>query len=60
MFETRCKIKDIRNARNVAEKIGGIFKGYYSNIVISPPPSGGSSSHFYNNEKDKYLCWRME
>ena len=34
IFETRCKIKDIQNARNVAEKIGGIFKGYYSNIDI--------------------------
>ena len=34
IFETRCKIKDILNARNVAEKMGGIFKGYYSNTDI--------------------------
>ena len=34
IFETRCKIKDIRGARNVAEKIGGIFKGHYSNTDI--------------------------
>ncbi len=34
IFETRCKIKDIRNARNVAEKIGGIPKGYYYNTDI--------------------------
>ena len=33
-FETRCKIKDIRGAKNIAEKIGGIFKGYYSNTDI--------------------------
>ena len=28
-FEARGKIKNIKDARNVAEKIGGIFKGYY-------------------------------
>jgi adenylate cyclase class IV len=30
IFEARGKISNIKNARNVAEKIGGIFKGYYS------------------------------
>lgn len=30
ILEARGKIKDIKEARNVAEKIGGIFKGYYS------------------------------
>lgn len=30
IFEARGKIKDINDARNVAEKIGGIFNGYYS------------------------------
>lgn len=30
IFEARGKIKDIKYARNVAEKIGGIFKGSYS------------------------------
>ena len=34
IFETRCKIKDINDARNVAEKIGGIFKGHYSTTDI--------------------------
>lgn len=29
IFEARGKIKDIKDARNVAEKIGGISKGYY-------------------------------
>jgi hypothetical protein len=30
IFEARGKIKDIKDVRNVAEKIGAIFKGYYS------------------------------
>jgi len=34
IFEKRCKIKDIDDARKVAELIGGIFKGYYSNTDI--------------------------
>lgn len=29
-FETRGKIKDIKEARDTAEKIGGVFKGFYS------------------------------
>lgn len=29
IIEARGKIKDIKDARNVVEKIGGIFKGYY-------------------------------
>ncbi len=31
IFETRGKIKDIEDARNIAEKIGGIFKGFNKN-----------------------------
>ncbi len=31
----RGKIKDARNARNTAEKIGGIFKGYYSATEVA-------------------------
>lgn len=30
IFETRGKIKDIKAARDTAEKIGAIFKGFYS------------------------------
>lgn len=30
IFEKRCKIKDIDEARKVVELIGGIFKGHYS------------------------------
>lgn len=30
IFETRGKIKDIKDARNTAEKIGAIYKGFYS------------------------------
>jgi len=37
-FEARGKIKDIKDARNVAEKIGGIFKGYYHavDVILKP------------------------
>lgn len=34
IFEARGKIKDIEDARNTAEKIGGIFKGYYHNVDV--------------------------
>ncbi len=34
IFEARVKIKSIEDARNVAERIGGIFKGYYYAIDI--------------------------
>jgi len=34
IFEKRCKIKDIENARKVVELIGGIYKGHYSNTDI--------------------------
>ena len=34
VFEARGKIKDIKDARRTAEKIGGIFKGFYSNTDI--------------------------
>lgn len=34
IFEKRCKIKDIDDARKVAELIGGIYKGHYSNTDI--------------------------
>lgn len=30
IFEARGKIKDIQGARDITEKIGGIFKGFYS------------------------------
>lgn len=30
IFETRGKIKDIKDARDTAEKIGAIYKGFYS------------------------------
>lgn len=38
IFEKRCKIKDITDARNVAEKIGGVYRGYYSftDFIINP------------------------
>lgn len=34
ILEARGKIKDINSARKTAEKIGGIFKGFYSNTDI--------------------------
>lgn len=34
ILEARGKIKDVKSARKTAEKIGGIFKGYYSNTDI--------------------------
>jgi adenylate cyclase class IV len=34
ILEARGKIKDINDARKTAEKIGGIFKGFYSNTDI--------------------------
>lgn len=38
ILEARGKIKDIEEARNVAEKIGGIFKGYYHavDVILTP------------------------
>ena len=33
-FEIRCKIKNIKGAMDIAEKIGGVSKGYYSNTDI--------------------------
>jgi adenylate cyclase class IV len=34
ILEARGKIKDVKSARKMAEKIGGIFKGFYSNTDI--------------------------
>lgn len=34
IFEIRCKINNIKDARNSAGKIGGIFQGYYYNTDI--------------------------
>ncbi len=38
IFETRGKIKDIKDARDAVEKIGGISKGYYcaTDIIFKP------------------------
>lgn len=38
IFEKRCKIKDVMDARNIIEKIGGVCRGYYSStdFIISP------------------------
>lgn len=43
ILEARGKIKDIKNARNIVERIGGIFKGSYYNTDII----------FKNIEEDK-------
>ena len=53
IFEARCKIKDISNARNEAEKIGGIFKGYYycTDIIFKNVENSDSEKGIINSEK---------